>query len=310
MKNYIVLFMMTFSVVMFAQKKKNGTIYKEHPAIKMVEEMQQAFVKGDTAKVASYLADDFRAFNGMNDDPDNEGMTKKQFVRSSMGWKNNADYLSISRYPGAYPDALEYTDEDNNLWVQTWDKITGVHSTTGVKLDMPLHRLFKINKDNKISSIITYDDGGVWAQMRDAFNTRKNGVLYDQHENINTVRKMVTSLEHGDVEKGFSYFTENATFTNLDMPRGESNSLEQEMEAFKKLNESWDILSIDMVGYPDYLEYERGNVKVVQSWWDFNLKRKSDNKKVSIPVMLINYFNDEGKMTRENGYYTASALQD
>ena len=302
---------MIFSIVIHAQKKKNGTIFNEHPAIAMVEEMHQAFVAGDSAKVAGFLAEDFRAFNGMNDNPDSEGMTKSQFARSAIGWKNNVDYLSISRTPGAYPDALEYKDDDSGLWVQTWDQIKGVHKGTGVKMDMPLHRLFKINGDNKIVSVITYDDAAVWRQMRDARSPHKNGMLYDEHENINTVRKMIAALEHGDVEKGFSNFTDNARFTNLDMPRDKYNTLEEEKESFKSLLQSWDILGIDVVGYPDYLEYDRGSVKVVQSWWDLKLKRKSDGKKVEIPVMLINYFNDEGKMTRENGYYTvAAALKD
>lgn len=303
--------MMTYSVVMFAQKKeKNGTIYNEHPAIQMVEEMQQAFVRGDTAKVASYLSDDFRAINGMNDDPDYEGQTKQSFARSAMGWKNNVDYLAISRSPGAYPDALEYKDEDFNLWVQTWDQITGVHKGTGVKLDMPLHRLFKIDTDNKISMIITYDDGSVWRDMRDARRTRKNGVLYDQHENINTVRKMMAAIEHGDMENVFINFTENATFTNLDMPIGESNTLEQEKEAFKDFNNTWDIVRLDIVGYPDYLEYDINNSKVVQSWWNLTVKRKSDGKNVTIPAMFIHRFNDDGKITRESGYFTMAALFD
>ena len=67
MKKHVTIAMMIFSVVMFSQKKKNGTIYKEHPAIAVVEAMQQAFIKGDTATVSSYLADNFRAMNGMKD---------------------------------------------------------------------------------------------------------------------------------------------------------------------------------------------------------------------------------------------------
>ena len=173
---------------------------------------------------------------------------------------------------------------------------------------MPLHRLFRINDNNQITTIITYDDGAVWRQMRDARSTRKNGVLYDEHENINTVRKMVAALEHGDADKAFSYFTEDARFSNLDMPRGETSTLTEEKEGFNNMLKNWTIDRIDIVGYPDYLEYERGNSKVVQSWWDVKMTRKSDKKKVTIPVLLIHDFNDDGKITREAGYYTLSAL--
>jgi hypothetical protein len=305
MKNYLILVMMMVTFIMHPQKKKNGTIYDDHPAIIMVEEMQQAFVEGDTLKVASYLSEDFRAFNGMETNPDNEGMSKSQFVRSSIGWLNNVDYLNISR-AGGYPDALEY--KDSGLWVQTWDMLKGVHKNTGVKLTMPLHRIFKVNDDNKIDMIITYDDRGVWAKMRDAYGTRTNGKLYNAHENINTVRKMVRALEHGDLDKSFSFFTENARFTNLDMKDDEFNTVEEEKENYNKMSEVWDIESIDVVGYPDYLEYEVSDTKVVQSWWNMRLKRKSDDKRVKIPVLLMHRFDDEGKIYSEKGYYTTSAL--
>jgi hypothetical protein len=71
MKKHAIIFMMLFTCIMYSQTKKNGTIYSEHPAIKVVENMQQALIKGDTLPLASYLTDDFKAFNGMANDPDN-----------------------------------------------------------------------------------------------------------------------------------------------------------------------------------------------------------------------------------------------
>lgn len=45
------------------QKKTNGTIYIEHPAIAVVENMTKAFVSGDSDKVASYLGiENFKAY--------------------------------------------------------------------------------------------------------------------------------------------------------------------------------------------------------------------------------------------------------
>mgnify|MGYP003673599548 CR=1 FL=1 len=49
----------------YAQKKTNGTVYIDHPAIKVIDAMTEAFVKGDSTKVASYLADDFKSYNGV-----------------------------------------------------------------------------------------------------------------------------------------------------------------------------------------------------------------------------------------------------
>lgn len=310
MKKLTIISMMLLTGIIFSQTKKNGTIYEAHPAIEIAEQAQQAFIKGDTITLKALLADDFKSFNGMNTNPDNKGVDKSTMLRQSIFWKNNASYLSIERWPGAYPDALEYKkdNKEKDVWVQTWDMLKGVHNETGVKLNMPLHRLFVINKDNKIKTMITYDDGTVFQKLRAGFSTRTNGKLYNQHENINTVRNMVAALEHGDADKGFSYFTEDARFSNLDMPNGETASLEEEKESFLKMLESWDIVSIDVRGYPDYLEYEIGNGKTVQSWWDFRVKRKSDGKKVTIPVLLVHDFNDEGKIIREAGYYTVAAM--
>jgi hypothetical protein len=119
---------------------------------------------------------------------------------------------------------------------------------------------------------------------------------------------MMAALEHSDVEKGFSFFSENARFTNLDMEPGESITLAEEKEGFSNMIKSWTIDRIDVNGYPDYLEYELGNGKVVQSWWRVRMTRKSDGKKVVLPLLLIHNFNDEGEITREAGYYTLAAL--
>ncbi len=308
MKKLAIIGMMMSSIIMFSQTKKNGTIYVEHPAIKVVEDMTKAFVEGDTVKVASYLADDFKAYNGMNTDPDNEGVDKSRYLRQVAFWHNNTSYLSIERAPGAYPDALEY--KESGLWVQTWDFLKGVHDKTGVRLNMQLHRLFVIDDDNKIRMMITYDDGTVFQELRQGFQPRTNGTIYNQHENINKVRRMMSALENADADKGFSYFTEDAEFSNLDMPWGETHSLTEEKEGFTKMLDDWTIDAIEVVGYPDYLEYELGAAKVVQSWWKLRMTRKKDDKKFVIPMMLTHDFNDEGMITRERGYYSLSALME
>ncbi|MCF1423013.1 nuclear transport factor 2 family protein [Mangrovimonas futianensis] len=310
MKKIILPMVMIFTMVMYPQMKKNGTIYDQHPAISVVEEMQQAFVAGDSAKVASYLTGDFKMYDGFNSNPDYEGRTRDQFLNSIKGWQKYTDYMSLERFPGAYPDALEYKKDESGLWVQTWDMLKGMDKETGVKLNMPVHRLYKMDDNNKIQMLITYDDNAVWMKNREAFNPRTNGTIYNQHENINTVRKMVGALENGDVDKGFSYFTDDARFTSLDMKEGEFRTTKDEKEHFNEFLKGYDIEGMDMRGYPDYLEYEIGKSKLVQSWWDFRIKRKSDGKKYKIPIFFIHYFNDDGKITRETGYYTLNSMKE
>jgi len=73
---------------------------------------------------------------------------------------------------------------------------------------------------------------------------------------------------------------------------------------------AFDVVSMDVTGYPDYLHYEMGNADVVLSWWDLRLIRKSDKKEISLPVFYIHYFNDKGKISSEMIYYSAKMLED
>lgn len=300
--------MLFFTSMVYSQKAKNGTVYNEHPAIDAVESMWKAFFAGDADKVASYLADDFKSYQGTSINKDAKGRDKEWFVGGVKWVKENMSYTSHKRSSGAYPDAIEYKGDDG-LWVQTWDHWKSLDNKTGVKIDMPVHRLYAMTKDNKIKTMLIYDNDLPWAERRRSFAPRTNGTIYNNHDYINTVRLMMGALENSDVDKGFSYFTEDATFTDLDMVRDESRTLAEEKEMFKGLITDWTIESIDVVGYPDYLEYELGNAKVVQSWWEVRFTKKSDGKKVILPIMLTHNFNDKGKITGETGYYTTKSME-
>lgn len=311
MRKIVLIALMISTMISYSQKKKNGTIYIEHPAINVVESMVKAFVAGDTAKVSTYLADDLKTYNGTSTNKDAKGGTKKNFLGGVNWWKNNVDHLSIERSPGAYPDALHYKDGNNDdvTWVQTWQHVKGVQNKTGVKLEYPLHQLFVVDKNNKIKTIINYGNGNVWANVRESYNDRENGDIYNHHEYINKVRLMVHDLEFKDIDKAFGYFDKKARFGDLDTPRGEFRSVEEEKANFNEFLKHFDIRSIDVNGYPDYLHYELRDGKVVQSWWTMRLTRKSDKKKIDLPLFLIHDFNDDGKIVREIAYYSKKLLE-
>ena len=163
MKKSILMVLLMITCITYAQKKSNGTIYVEHPAINTVEDMVQAFVKGDTDKVSSYLAEDFKSYNGTSIDKRDKGEDKASFLKGMKFWKDNIDYFSIKRSAGAYPDALEYKDANNKdvVWVQTWEDLKGVHKKTGVKINQPIHRLYVVNKNNKIQTVINYGNSSI-----------------------------------------------------------------------------------------------------------------------------------------------------
>ncbi len=309
MKKVLLVVLMLCTFINYAQKK-NGTIYMDHPAINTVEDMTKAFVAGDSEKVASYLADDFKAYNGTSTNANDKGQDKAGFSKSAKGWNDALDYFSISRAPGAYPDALEYKDDNQKdvMWVQTWEDMKGVHKKTGVKMNQPLHRLFVVNKNNKIQTIITYSNDNIGSEIRQSFSDRKNGTIYNHHENINTVRKMIYAIENNDWDKAYSFYDKDVEFVDSSSPTMESISLTEQKAIDKKILEKYDVSSIDMVGYPDYLHYEMGDMGVVLSWWNINFIRKADKKAITMPIHYQMNFNEEGKITSETAYYNAKLL--
>lgn len=305
MKKHVIICMMLFTVIMYSQKKKNGTVYKEHPAIVAVEAMQQADVNGDADKVASYLADDFKSISGTSTNKNQKGRDKENYLTWVTNREKWVSYRSLTRHGEAYPDAIEYKDGD--VWVQTWNYLKGVHNETGVKVEMPVHNLYKLNKDNKIVLQINYNTN-VGRNIRDAFTERKNGILYNEHKYINKVRRMMAAFENMDLDKAYSYFDEKCTFTSLEMEVGTSINLDEIKESHKGFYENFEISSIDVVGYPDLLHYEIGDDMTVQSWWNFRLIRKSDEKKIVMPAMYTHDFNDDGLIERSIGYFSTKVL--
>ncbi|HZJ35068.1 MAG TPA: nuclear transport factor 2 family protein [Gillisia sp.] len=309
MKTTILSVMMLIAFISNAQKK-NGSVYIEHPAIDVVQNYESASVAGDKSKMATYLTDDFRAYNGTSNDLNDKGMDKEAFLNNQMVYHDQLDYYSIEAFPGSYPDAIEYKKDnpDGEVWVQTWNIVKGVHKPTGVKIDAAAHRLYTLTKDNKIKTIITYGNREVIDEIRASFADRTNGTIYNHHENINTVRKMIYAFGHKDLDKAYTFYDENARFLDSSSPTFKGISLTEQKEIDKKIFDKYDIASIDMVGYPDYLHYELGDARVVQSWWNINLIRKSDKKAIVLPVHYINDFNKEGKITSETAYYNAKLL--
>ena len=308
MKNIIYLLSFLFVFSLTAQKNKNGTIYDKHPAIDLVNSFNNAFMNGDIDKAASYLADNFRIKNGNSLNKDDKGATKQQFVNNMNWWYNNNSYIKITTDEGTYPDAIEYK-EGNQLWVQTWERLYAVNNQTGVKFDDPIHRLYLISNDAKqILYMFEYNNQNTFRKRNDAWpgNDMKNGVIYMNHENINSVRKLQYAYANGDVEKAMSFFHENASFNDIN----ESSVMNQEqiLERDGKIFAGWNLDSLDEVGYPDYLEYDWRESKVVMSWWNFRMTRKSDGKKVTLPVHFSDRFDNDGKIVWRTSYWNKSLL--
>lgn len=310
MKKIIIVLALMISFITIAQKK-NGTVYIEHPTIDVVASFTTALVTGDTTKLASLLTEDFKAFNGVSTNPDAKGTEKTRFIKNSYRWFDELDYFSITDYPGAYPDAIEYKEDnkDDEIWVQTWELLKGVHKTTGVKFSSPVHRLIVVTKDNKIKTVINYYNEGIFDEMAQSFSDRTNGKIYNHHDNINTVRKAVYSFENADLDKAIAYYSENARFYNINDDFNVTSSRDEVKKIRQEFLDNFQIKSIEMVGYPDYLEYEMGNGRSVLSWWNFHLIRKADKKEIVLPMHINDDFDKDGKITSEMIYFNRGLLE-
>ncbi|MBS1496310.1 MAG: nuclear transport factor 2 family protein [Bacteroidetes bacterium] len=312
MKKVILLFCIACTcITVSAQKKENGSLYIEHPAIKVVNDFINASVAGDSAQIASFLTDGFKAYNGTTSTfYSDSGMNKKQFINTLLMYNRHLDYYSRNAIPGSYPDALVYKKDNKNdmTTVQNWNIIKGVEKETGVKIDAAAFGIYNVTKDGKIASIINYSNGRVIDQIDASFTNRTNGKIYDHHPNINTIRKIMYAFEHGDIDKSLSAYSEDAKFSDINTEWGKNWGLADEKAGRENFLKNYEIKSIDIIGYPDYLEYEQGNARSVLSWWRINLIRKSDKKAIALPLHLNDDFDENGKIVSEISYFSETLL--
>lgn len=311
MKKILLAVLVLTSLNSFSQKKSNGIVYEKHPAIDVVEAYNKAMNANDISKLESYLASDFKMLNATISTPYDKEIDKATFLKSLKSWREEIDYFSLSTTKGTYPDAIEYKDENQKdvVWVQTWDDVKGVSKTTGVKINMYIHRLFTVNKDNKIKSLFVYDNPRIYDEMNASTVERKNGTIYNHHENINSIRKMLYAFENKDYTKAYSFYDKDAKMFDINSKDMKPISLDQLKTNDAAILKDYDLVSIEQIGYPDYMFYEMGNYGIVYSWWTYHMIRKSDKKEINLPIHLQNTFNNDGKITSEIAYYNGSLFK-
>ena len=301
-KHIIYLFVLCFSLS-FSQKKNNGKLYIEHPAMDVVEQFNKAFVSGDLETMKLLVSDDFRWYTLSMREPG----TLQQLLNRSNYLSKNVVNFDIKHYGGAYPDALEYK-KDDVLEVMTYTWMSGYDRNTGVELDMPRYVNFRINDDGKISRMNVMDDQALWTKAYQAWDTRANGVIYKDHPLVTKVRLMMRDYETQDVEKIKSNYTENTRFYDvMNSPVDEFKSLEEEFAQFNDYMEVFELVNIRESGYPDVLDYE-GNGAVVISWWEMTLRNKKSGKTNTIMQHIQHSFNEKGEIVREDYYFNPAQL--
>ncbi len=303
MKNNIIYIMILCFSFSFAQKKTNGKLYIEHPAMETVEEFNKAFVAGDQETMKSLVADNFRWYTLSMREPG----ALDQLLRRSNYLSKNIVNFEIKHYGGAYPDALEYK-KDDILEVMTYTWMSGYDKNTGVELDMPRYVNFRINKEGKIRSMNIMDDQARWNKAYEAWDTRANGVIYKDHPFVTKVRLMMHDYQTQDVEKIKSNYTENTMFYDvMNSPINEFKTLDEEFAQFNQYMEVLELVNITESGFPDVLDYE-GNGAVVISWWEMEFRNRKSGNTSTIKQHIQHSFNEKGEIVREDYYFNPAQL--
>ncbi len=311
MKNYLLLIFALVLSFSFSQKKKNGTMYIEHPAIDVVEKFYKAVSSNNLEALDELIGENFKGVNGNNTNKDAEGMTKNQFMQRVSNYHTNMRYFSLKHGDNGYPDAVEYKDETfkSVTWVYTWELLEGVGGTTGVKFSQPVHGEYVVNQDNKIVWRRVYENQFPYVESWQSLRELEDGDIYSHHPNINTVRKAIHAIEFGDNDNFFVDFAENATFGGMFQDWGDDDLNADDFKAgFLEFKKSFTINSCDNA-WIKYYEFDRQlSEGVVQSWWRMSVTRKSDNKEIVFPVMFNHTFNEEGKITNHQELWNQAKL--
>ena len=293
----ILAFLVTFMSV--GQKKKNGNMYIDHPAIKVIENLHEAMNSNDADALNNILSDNFRGVWGDQFNKDLEPQTKAGLIQTVQSIHENNRYFNVNKSANSYPDAVEYKDENfaGVTWVYSWEIWSMVGGTTGIDYTNPRHVQYVVNKDNQVAFARVYRNQAPYTETNKSQRVMENGKIFSHHPNINTVRKFAEALERNDKDNMMTDFHENVVVNGLFNDWGNDPlNLEDLKNGFENFHNNFEIKSMDTWNIR-YFEVDSGP-NFVQSWWRVDVKRKSDGKDIVFPVMFNHGFDNDGKIIR------------
>lgn len=288
------LFLLLFVGVSSYAQKKSGTLYAEHETIDLTRELWKAFADGDQEKYASYFADSV-VFISNGDYPDSK-TAKEKAGKQVKWWKENFVNLEIADHKPAFPDALEY--KDGGTWVQDWLLVSARHSKSGINMKLALHNMYRFNDEGKIDLMDQHFNNNIFEEIRSSETTKGNGKVYINHPHIATVRKAINAYMDRNVDDWAEYFSPDARFGHYGLEFGKTMSYEENMKEMKEGFASDAKVSVEEVGYPDCIYYEKSGQYVIYSWW--KVMKKTDDGKEVYGVMLTHNIDDDGKIVFED----------
>ena len=300
------LALLLLPLILWGQKNNNGKVFDKHPAIDIVDQFTAAWISGDTETLKNLTGDGFKMGSSMNNNPNYKGGDIKNLLGQSTWMSNNFVNISLKDRGQAYSDAIEY--KRSGLFVQTFQEFIAWDKNNGFKIRTPFNATFVFDKKGeKIVRFWWSDNQAAWQKWNLSRQTIKNGTIYKDHPYIGKVRQIWYNLAQGNLDKVWKDFTPNARINDANSIDQEAKSLKEHQAYVGEVFSQFEFVSIDEVGYPDYIDYE-GNGGVVLAWYNMTLKSKKTNKNIVLKFHSQHDFNEEGMIVLETLYYNDRLL--
>ena len=302
--------MICTTLVLGQSKNVNGKIYDQHPAIDIVDQFTDAFVKGDTLTMQNLTTDDFRwwQMNEMRPQP----KKLQNMINRSRYLSTNVIGFDIANRGSAYSDAMEFgKGKEKQIHVYTYQAMRGYDKNTGIELNIPRNSIFFMNEDaTKIAGLGVSDSQLKWQKAYDAWSTRTNGTIYKDHPMIAKSRLLYAYIALSDLESMRALYSDDAVIRDVmsitDLK--DTRNPDQEMEILKDFYAEYEVVDVNEIGYPDLLEYEGANYTTIISWWEMTVRnKKSGNTSTGYHHSQIDV-NKDGLIIREDYYWNPGLL--
>ncbi len=300
------LALLMLPLILWGQKNNNGKVFDKHPAIDIVDQFTAAWISGDTEALKTLTGEGFKMGSSMNNNPNYKGGDINNLLGQSTWMSNNFVNISLKDRGQAYSDAIEY--KRSGLFVQTFQEFIAWDKNNGFKIRTPFNATFVFDKKGeKIVRFWWSDNQAAWQKWNLSRQTIKNGTIYKDHPYIGKVRQIWYNLAQGNLDKVWKDFTPNARINDANSIDQEAKSLKEHQAYVGEVFSQFEFVSIDEVGYPDYIDYE-GNGGVVLAWYNMTLKSKKTNKNIVLKFHSQHDFNEEGMIVLETLYYNDRLL--
>ena len=245
--------------------------------------------------------------SSMNNNPNYKGGDINNLVGQSRWMSNNFVNISLKDRGQAYSDAIEY--KRSGLFVQTFQEFIAWDKNNGFKIKTPFNATFVFDKKGeKIIRFWWSDNQAVWQKWNLSRQTIKNGTIYKDHPYIGKVRQIWFNLAMGNIDQVWKDFSPNARIYDLNLIDKDYNNLTDHQKYVGEVFSKYDFISIDEVGYPDYIDYE-GDGGTVLAWYNMIVKNKKTKKNITLKFHSQHDFNEEGIIVTEYLYYNANLLK-